>query len=237
MKEKYAKRLNIGLHINLSIGKPVLTGNTYLTQKNGQFRFSFTSLLFLPFLKNKAAVMEEVRNEIEVQIQTLLSNDISITHIDSHRHVHTIPWIFKIVKELAVKYRIPRVRVINESFVHTVLGNLNQLPNPLNMIKYGLLKLFFYINKIKSSVYFFSILHSCAITYKHIMSLKIPDGYESLEVMLHPGMPEIDQYHLNESIIRLEKKQLLSAMREAEMKSALTFSFKKFKKKKERYFD
>ena len=50
-------------------------------------------------------------------------------------------------------------------------------------------------NGYKSDVYFYTILYTCKITKERFNNVKIPDGYGAVEIMIHPGAPEIDKQH------------------------------------------
>ena len=53
------------------------------------------------------------------------------------------------------------------------------------------------INKIlfgfKSDTYFYSIVNTCKITRDKLKSYKVPGSYNSVEIGIHPGLPEIDK--------------------------------------------
>ncbi len=214
--KKEKNNLNIGLHINLTTGKS-LTGDNkknYLTDDNGFFKYGFIGLLFLPLFKNKKMLKEQLEIEIETQINLFIKNGIKLSHIDSHKHIHTIPWIFPIVSKLVEKYEIPRIRIINENIFKTFLIKKDiSLFFSKSIIKYLILKLFYHLNKYKSDIYFFSILYSCKLSEEIIQKLLIPKKYNNMEIMVHPGVREIDEKLDKEYI---EKNRLLSNYRREE---------------------
>ena len=120
-KKNQAKNLNIGLHLNLTTGKALSDINkiNLLVDDKGYFKHSFVKLLLLPFLKDKKGLQKQIEIEIENQINYCIKNNIKLSHLDSHKHIHTIPWIFEIVIKLSNKYKIPRIRTINENFFNS----------------------------------------------------------------------------------------------------------------------
>lgn len=65
--------------------------------------------------------MQEVERELTAQIDRLATAGVRLTHLDSHKHVHAYPGIFAIVVRLAVRYRVPAVRIPFETPVAPVL--------------------------------------------------------------------------------------------------------------------
>jgi predicted glycoside hydrolase/deacetylase ChbG (UPF0249 family) len=103
---KYGDRVSFGLHINICEGYP-LTNPRTLTQPNGMF-----------FPKRKVALdaisgridLKEVETEFSAQIECAKRNGIQISHIDSHKHLHQLPGVSKVVCGLARRFGIERIR-------------------------------------------------------------------------------------------------------------------------------
>jgi predicted glycoside hydrolase/deacetylase ChbG (UPF0249 family) len=217
-----AKKLNIGLHLNLTTGKALtdITKISFLVDEKGFFKHNFLGLLLLPFFKNKKKLQKQVEIEIENQIKYCLKNNIKLSHLDGHKHIHTIPWIFQVVKKIINKYNIPRIRIINENIFKTfILEKKISLLLSSSIIKYTLLKLFYYLNKYRSYVYFFSILYSCKLNKKIISKISKPAKYKLMEIMIHPGIHEIDKKIDDKNYI--EKNSLLKDYRKKEFEILL----------------
>jgi predicted glycoside hydrolase/deacetylase ChbG (UPF0249 family) len=58
-----------------------------------------------------------VERELRRQIEKLLATGLPVVHLNSHQHLHVLPWIFDIVLRLAGEYRIPWVRIPREPAV------------------------------------------------------------------------------------------------------------------------
>src|SRR5262249_53989571 len=52
----------------------------------------------------------EVESEIRGQTKKALSTGLTVTHIDGHKHVHVVPQVLKIIREVAPAYGISSIR-------------------------------------------------------------------------------------------------------------------------------
>lgn len=207
--------LELGLHVNLTneypaadpCELPLLVGSDH------KFKNGFVKLMLLSFFKTKA-FKEQVYKEVEAQILKAKKLGIDIKHIDSHRHVHMIPAVFSVFKELMQKYNITRVRTIKECGLLTVQDNKSRgwlFDGAL--IKYYLLRFFDIINGYPSTTYFYTMLYTCKLSRDKFMHVSVPKGYDSVEIMIHPGLPEID-YSYPEDVF---DENILSYWRKAEL--------------------
>ena len=181
------KNLKIGVHINLTCAK-ALFPNTILTEK-GILNNTFLTLLF----KYKSRkVLKSIETEIELQILKIINMGIEISHIDGHEHIHVIPSINKIVRKLAKKHGIPRIREINENFIESWKYN-GEEASISNVIKLLLLKFLSFFNTNKNDIGFYSMLNTCEINGKNLFKfLQKTNSYETIEVMLHPALSDLD---------------------------------------------
>ena len=187
--------LNIGLHLNLTVGKAVSPHKDIplLTDESGNFNCGFVKLLFNSLVYKKDFA-EQLEKETRAQIEKAINVGVTLSHIDSHRHIHTIPTLNKIVRKLAKEYGIPRVRVIKENIFNT-LKNCKDVSFLLDggLIKYGLLSFLELINKSKSNVCFYSVLYTGKLDKSKVRHFTVDDKkYDTLEVMIHPSITKID---------------------------------------------
>ncbi len=105
---RVAPFIGIGLHLNVLVGEPLTDAPSLIDQGTGRF-------LSLAALAGRAVtgriVEREVRDECEAQLSRLLDAGVRVTHIDSHRHPHALPGLWRPVVEVARDHRIPVVRV------------------------------------------------------------------------------------------------------------------------------
>ena len=111
INQKYAKEainfakempeLEIGLHVNITNEYPASDKNKIplLVDEYGKFKNGFVKLLYLSIIHPKI-LSEQVETEIRCQIIKYMNTGLELAHIDSHRHIHMIPVIFKVVRKL-----------------------------------------------------------------------------------------------------------------------------------------
>lgn len=214
------RKLGVGMHLNLTYGKS-LHPNSLYNNSEGVFHLSYFKLLFLS-LNN--VFLKSVEKEFEKQIVRVLDRGIFLTHIDSHRHIHLIPGIYRVVVKLAQKYNIDRVRLINENiFDSFILSKRYNFILNGGIVKYVLLRIFSMINARHASFYknikFYSILYTGVVTRDIIE--KVNKLNVEYEVMVHPGINKLDDkvffYDSKE-----EKEYRLSKDREDELNAVLS---------------
>ena len=103
--------LGIGVHLTLVDGRPTLPPRVIptLIRDDGRFRRSWKPFI-VACLRGQVS-LAEVELELTAQIERLRSTGITLTHLDTHKHVHAYPPVFTIVSRLASRFGIPVVRV------------------------------------------------------------------------------------------------------------------------------
>ena len=95
---------NIGVHVNLAEFKPVTNFKQYSfldEEGNWDFKKVNKKLKFLN-REEKGAFLKE----IYAQVDKALSSKIPVTHLDSHCHIHTLPFFFDLFMETAKYYKL-----------------------------------------------------------------------------------------------------------------------------------
>ena len=85
--------LDVGCHLVLVDGRPVLDGSPF---PETPVRLLFQKLDAYP--------------ELRAQIQKIVAAGIRPTHLDSHKHTHLLPGVFRAVVRLAKEFAIPYIR-------------------------------------------------------------------------------------------------------------------------------
>lgn len=187
--------IDLGLHLNLTNEYALSKKEDIdlLVDKNGKFKNGFVKL-FLLSLIHPIKFKKQVELEIRAQIEKYKNLNIKLLHIDGHRHIHTIPSIFSIIKKLAKEYNIDRIRIINENIFYTMKYNKDySFLFDGGLIKYCVLIFFSIINHYKTDTYFFSILYTGKIFKDKVLKIKVPKKYNNLEIMVHPNIIGIDK--------------------------------------------
>ncbi|SES95680.1 chitin disaccharide deacetylase [Anaerobranca gottschalkii] len=96
----------LGIHFNLTCGKPISTDVLSLIDDQGAFYKRFA------ILKEKMN-LEEVEKELRAQLTKFKSTGVKLTHIDSHHHIHMYPGVAEIIADIALEEKVP-LRNANE---------------------------------------------------------------------------------------------------------------------------
>lgn len=216
---KSMEKADFGIHLNLTNENPAANPKDIplLVDNNGKLKNGFVMLFLLSLLHPKK-FSQQIEYEIASQINKYLISGLKLQHIDSHRHVHLIPAVFKIVKKYADIHKIPRIRTMNENIFNTLKFNHDHsFLFDGGLIKYFLLRFLSFWNGYKSDIYFYTILYTCKITKERFNNVKIPAKYQGVEIMIHPSVPEIDRQHMED----VWDQNILSAYRTAELETLL----------------
>lgn len=105
--------ISVGLHMNLSEGRPVGKGLSLLPDGKGSF-LGKSSTHKLLMQKGNKELEGEVARELEAQIGLLEANNIRISHLDGHQHVHVFPAVIAAAVRAAQRHGISWLRIPEE---------------------------------------------------------------------------------------------------------------------------
>lgn len=125
-----AARLPVGVHLNLTLGRPLSDPHeipAFVTaqgafMKRGQWPAS------LP--------IEQIRLELRRQVQRVLDLGWQPSHLDSHHHIHRYPEVLAVVIELARELHLP-VRAVDDEMRSTLRAAGIPTPDCFTMGFYG----------------------------------------------------------------------------------------------------
>ena len=196
--------LELGLHANLTNQKAILSYKEIplLVDREGNFKHGFVGLLGVSLL-HPMELQRQAKAEIKAQLKRMAACGLKIKHLDAHRHVQMIPVIFKACMDLAKEEEIERIRFINENPLSTIRQTKGyEWLKDGGLIKSMVLSGCAVVNKLlwryKTDTYFYSIINTCKISKEKLQGLKVPRGFSQIEIMLHPGMPEMDKEFLSD---------------------------------------
>lgn len=114
-KAKEITTLGVGIHFNLTEGKPLTEPNKIplLLNQNGNFKNNAEQRKNFLFGKEK---QRQVELELTTQLEYLLDNGLTPTHFDSHHHITGTPVAFWASVNAAKKYNINKARITNIDF-------------------------------------------------------------------------------------------------------------------------
>jgi predicted glycoside hydrolase/deacetylase ChbG (UPF0249 family) len=99
---------SFGAHLNITSGHPLTGGPDarLLVDRDGQM-----SRDVFGQMRPKLATQRAVYAEWCEQVEHLFSLGIAVSHLDSHHHVHTTPFLFPVLKAVQRRFGIRRVRI------------------------------------------------------------------------------------------------------------------------------
>ena len=117
--------LDIGVHLTLIEEKPLLSPAELPTLVNADGNFHPHVTHFAGRYLSGRINLQEVRKELEAQVQKVFAAGLVPSHFDSHQHVHVLPGILKIVVELSQKYGVQSIRLPREA---GIFGKMRGVP-------------------------------------------------------------------------------------------------------------
>jgi predicted glycoside hydrolase/deacetylase ChbG (UPF0249 family) len=176
LSKKYTS-LNVGLHFNITEGISIV-GKSTLTDENCKF-FNRKTLIKKIFLNKIKKI--DILNEFNEQIKVLKKNNIDTHTIDSHQHVHIIPYIFNIIynelikKNLSIRSCYTDMRYTKKKYKH-ILTNLLLYYKKNNEI---------FRNSNLTSVHHIGGIFEFN-DYKNLKKIIKKNNVKPLELMIHP---------------------------------------------------
>jgi len=110
-----APGLGVGIHLNLTEGKPVAPAAGVHSLINGRGLFARKPAgLWRAILLGRVS-STEIERELRAQIEKVLAAGTVPTHLDSHKHVHALPALGEMSVRLASQYGVKAIRSITET--------------------------------------------------------------------------------------------------------------------------
>lgn len=109
----YKENISFGIHLNITEGEPLLKSKVLLDcgmilEKDGKEYFNIENK---NCNKRFSQIIEDaIFCELSAQIETIHSLDIQYSHIDSHHHIHTRPYMINILPRLQKKFGFTKIR-------------------------------------------------------------------------------------------------------------------------------
>jgi len=108
--------LGVGLHFNITQGRPVAAPSRVSSLIDGHGEFWGTSTALLGRALTGRLKTEEVVIELRAQIEKAVHAGLRLTHVDSHKHTHALPQICEAIVATIKDYGINAVRLPREEW-------------------------------------------------------------------------------------------------------------------------
>jgi chitin disaccharide deacetylase len=113
IRSRNCQNISLGIHFNLSEGKPLSSGLRLLTAPDGRFPGKKPAQRLL-VRQGDSGLEREIRIELEAQIAVFQNAGIPLDHLDGHQHVHVFPAAVRPCSEVAKAHGIRWTRIPEE---------------------------------------------------------------------------------------------------------------------------
>jgi hopanoid biosynthesis associated protein HpnK len=189
--------LGVGCHLTLVDGVPMLPSSELPTLAAGG-RLRPTWIAFIRDVVLGRIQIGEIERELTAQVQRLVDAGLTLTHLDSHKHVHAYPPVFAIVGRIARRFGIPAVRVPCEPRPLTLVRRYARAAGPRRQAIENLAlvpwaardRSWLRRNGFPPAARFLGRALTGAFTPAALRGLveSLPEG--TSELMMHPGYPD-----------------------------------------------
>jgi len=172
---RHFPKCSFGVHLNLTEFEPLTGGarSRLLVDKSGQMSRHIAGAHPTPTL------MEAMYDEWCAQISRLISSGVQVTHIDSHNHIHTVPYVFPALKRVQKQFGIRRVRITKN-----IYGDDQPCTPGLALKKR-------WYNVALRNVYATRTTEGFSeMSTFYRIARQIRPAYRTVELMVHPGAPD-----------------------------------------------
>jgi chitin disaccharide deacetylase len=105
--------LRVGVHLNLTDGRPVLPAARVPTLVNRAGHFvGGRHYQVLASVVTGRFSRAEIRSEWRAQIARARGAGVAVTHLDSHGHLHLVPALHEVVLDLVEEFSVPFLRLL-----------------------------------------------------------------------------------------------------------------------------
>ncbi len=194
--------LGIGVHLNLTAGRPVSPVENIPTLLNCDGRLRWTPACLLRALVSRQVSLVEIETELREQIRKVCNAGIRPTHLDGHKHVHLMPGVSEIVIRLAMEFSIPSIRCPIE-VAPDVAGLMRDAHSQTAAIKQCLVRraVSGFANRFAPKLakaglpcpsHFRGLIQTGSLRLRSLLDIlaKLPEGIS--ELMCHPGYVDAD---------------------------------------------
>ena len=220
-----APLLGRGAHICLNEGPAVFLRGRHLSFiRDGRFRHTgIAGFLHLFAFAGRQPVRQLFRDEIEAQL-ACLQRHTALDHLNSHMHVHMIPWLFDLCADACARHGIPFIRTARET---AVLPTLRwRCPSLAHALHYAHIR---YRSRracrrlpaaVRTNDAFIGLLHSGTMRAAPVMAqLRVLRAAKHppriIELLAHPALP--DSRDRNIDFEPYERREITSRRREDEL--------------------
>ena len=180
--------LGVGIHCTLANGNPILPPKEIPSLVTAEGIFYADYVTFLKRYLSGKISLDEVRSELAAQFEKVHRAGLTLTHVDSHQHLHHVPGIVKIVLNLAESSNVKAMRIADAKLFDGELKTFGQFVGRFGLSSLAKFAAYHAHKKnFATTEHFAGIVAGESVSENFMIKLidKLEDG--TTEVMLHPG--------------------------------------------------
>ncbi|MFH0771917.1 MAG: ChbG/HpnK family deacetylase [Candidatus Omnitrophota bacterium] len=181
---KKNENLGVGIHLTLNGEKPVSPAKEIFSMVNSSGKLFENHKAFCMGVLSGKIFLNHIAIECEAQIDKFLRAGLKPTHLDSHRHLHLFPPVFKALMPILKKYDIKKIRWLNLPWSDYSKMNISKIAFMLFM-QYT--KFFLKEKELKHPDYFIGFPRSGDIDMDYLKSVLVRLRPGATEINFHPG--------------------------------------------------
>ncbi len=191
---------SIGLHLNLVAGKPLTESPSLSNPSTG----TFASLQELVWRAARGRLRRrEITEECQAQLARLVDTGVSVTHADSHRHVHMLPIVWQSI--MPVLGGIPLRRSSERRVGH--LGYRGALGSLTKRLALGASDLVIGDPAPRGADYFVGLALQGSERFERDLERALARlGVGTTELMVHPGYVDPALHSLDSYLLPRERE-------------------------------
>jgi hopanoid biosynthesis associated protein HpnK len=214
-------QLSVGVHLNLSEGKPVSPAARIQSLVNAQGQLHFNPVQLWMGIRRGQISVEQIQSECRAQIQRVFDSGITPTHLDGHLHAHVLPQLSTVVIGLAEEFRIRSIRCPVEDLQATLplvwkLGGASTATLKRSAITWGVSS---FARRLREQLRlagftcprsFFGLAHTGFLDAKALSALLALVPHGTTELMCHPGYASEQLENLGGGVTREREVEVLA---------------------------
>lgn len=184
--------LGVGLHFNITQGRPIAPASEVQSLLDANGEFAGTSTELLKRALTGRLKINEVEIELRAQIELALNSGLKLTHVDSHKHSHALLAVSEAIVRVIGDYGINAVRLPRERWRVPKFNSSTKLVAQ-SLAAFGLAQLCrigepaLRKSEVRTPDSFFGVSQTGFWTKQWLLDLieSLPEGIS--ELMCHPG--------------------------------------------------
>jgi len=191
--------ISIGIHFNLTVGRPVSPVDKVRSLVNGEGEF-LREMFVKRMLLGKIS-MSEMVHELHNQVRRVVEFGVNLSHFDSHQNKHLYPMFFAAALKVAKRWGIKRMRSHNR-YLYVQSGQRHSkiiryyATNPKKIMTHSFSRLvtrFAHVQGLRTPDRLISPAYAdSSRKYRPdtwlLMAKTLPEGVS--EIYVHPGYPD-----------------------------------------------